>query len=216
MASQPYYTDEAVTLYLGDCREITEWLAADVLVTDPPYGIAYVTSYSGQFKGHKMAGDENEGLRDEMLSAWGARPAAVFGSHKQQPYGDPNPLPLIFDKGDVVGMGDLTWPWRPSYELVWIYGGPWVGRRGPAVLRYRVLPGNFTFRDHPTAKPVGLLEEIMQKSPPGVIADPFAGGGSTLEAARRQGRRAIGVEIDERYCELIARRMSQGVLDVAL
>lgn len=208
----PYYADESVTLYHGDCREVTEWLTADVLVTDPPYGIAYVTSYSGQFKGREMAGDENESLRDAALSAWGDRSAAVFGSHKQRPFGDPNPLPLIFDKGDVVGMGDLSWPWRPSYELAWIYGAGWSGKRGPAVLRYRVLPGNFTTRDHPTPKPVGLLEEIISKAPGGVVADPFAGGGSTLEAARRQGRQAVGVEIEERYCELIARRMSQGVL----
>jgi DNA modification methylase len=111
-----------------------------------------------------------------------------------------------------VGMGDLSWPWRPSYEMAWVYGTGWAGKRSPAVLRHRVLPGNFTARDHPTQKPVGLLEEIIRKAPPGVIADPFAGSGSTLLAARAQGRRSIGVELEERYCEVIARRLAQGDL----
>jgi hypothetical protein len=193
--SAPYFTDGRVTLYLGDCREVTDWLAADVLVTDPPYGIGYSTNWGGQFTGKPIAGDADESLRDSVLAMWGDRPAAVFASHKQRPYGEPNPLPLIFDKGDVVGMGNLSWPWRPSYELVWIYGTGWTGRRDPAVLRYRVLPGNFTAR-----------------APPGTIADPFAGSGSTLVAARNLGRQAIGVEIDERYCELAARRLAQADL----
>ena len=211
----PYWTDGQVTLYHADCREVTDWLAADVLVTDPPYGIGYSTNWGGQFTGKPIAGDGDESLRDSVLALWDNRPAAVFASHKQRPYGTPNPLPLIFDKGDVVGMGDLSWPWRPSYELIWIYGTGWAGRRDPAVLRYRVLPGNFTARDHATQKPVGLIEQIVAKAPPGVIADPFTGAGSTLVAARNLGRPAIGVEIDERYCEAAARRLSQMPLAMA-
>lgn len=208
----PYYADDLVTLWLGDCREVTGWLEADVLVTDPPYGIGYSTDFSGQFKGAQIAGDADETLRDEVLAAWGDRPAVVFASHKQRPYGKPHPMPLIFDKGDDIGMGDLSWPWRPSYELAWVYGKGWTGKRSGAVLRYRVLPGNFTHRDHPTQKPVGLFEDIITKAPPGIIADPFAGSGSTLVAARNLGRRAVGVEIDEAYAEKAARRLSQGVL----
>lgn len=209
----PYYETDGITLYHGDCLEITEWLAADVLVTDPPYGIGYATNKTGgQFTGSTIAGDSDTAARDAALAAWGDRPAAVFASYRCQPYGTPHPMPLIFDKGDVVGMGDLSWPWKPSYELCWVYGTGWAGDRTAAVLRHRVLPGNFTERLHPTQKPVALLEAIAAKAPPGTIADPFAGSGSTLLAARNLGRRAIGVEIEERYCEIIARRLAQGVL----
>jgi hypothetical protein len=214
MTLAPYYQDDAVTLYHGDCREVDEWRVADVLITDPPYGIAYATGWDSKAHGAgRVQGDESTEVRDAVMAAWGTRPAVVFASFRCKPYGSPHPMPLIFDKGDVVGMGDLSWPWRPSYEMAWVYGEGWAGTRGPAVLRHRVLPGNFTARDHPMQKPVSLMEDICQHAPPGVIADPTAGGGATLVAARNLGRKAVGVEVEERYCETIARRLSQRAFD---
>ena len=193
--TQPYYRDDKVTLYLGDCREVTEWLAADVLVTDPPYGIGYATGWDSKAFGNgQVAHDDTTEARDHVLSEWGAAPAIVFASFKCTPYGEPHPM--------------------PSYELAWVYGTGWVGPRSSAVLHHRVLPGNFTHRDHPTQKPVALLEDVIQHAPPGVIADPFAGSGSTLVAARNLGRHAIGVELEERYCEVIAKRLAQDCLDL--
>ena len=67
-------------------------------------------------------------------------------------------------------------------------------------------------RMHPTEKPVSLVAALLDKSPPGVVLDPFMGSGTTLRAAKDMGRKAIGIEIDERYCEIAANRMAQECL----
>lgn len=218
---KPYYQDEAVTLYHGDCLEITAWLDADVLVTDPPYGID--GHLSAGWKGRKPKGwhrvndkphwDTTLEVRNRALGLWGDKPAAVFASPKR--IDDPAPfreVPLVWDKQNI-GMGDVDFPWGPSYELIYVSGQGWAGRREGAVMRNGThSPQRVTEVGHPTPKPVGLMERLIAKSPLGVIADPFAGGGATLIAARNLNRQAIGVEIDERYCEIIANRLAQGVL----
>ena len=114
-------------------------------------------------------------------------------------------------------MGDLEFPWGTSYEVIWIFGSGWHGKRSSAVLSGRTIPtwnSGAAKRLHPHEKPDDLLCAIIAKAPSGLIADPCMGSGSTLVAAKAMGRAAIGVEIDERYCEIAARRLSQHVLDL--
>lgn len=212
--STPYYEDDRVTLYHGDCRELTNWLEADVLVTDPPYGVAYQSHKPAHERGFfdEIANDRDTSARDLALDAWGNRPALVFGSWKM-----PKPVGthtvLTWDKGDASGMGNLSVPWKPNTEEIYVLGGGFVGKRDGAVLRgHTVVTWASKGREHPNMKPVSLMSALIAKTV-GVVADPFAGSGSTLVAAKRLGRKAIGVEIDEAYCEVIANRLSQGVLD---
>lgn len=204
MSREPYYADDFVTLYHGDCREITEWLAADVLVTDPPYGMAYASGWQDR----AIANDHDTSTRDEALAAWGEKPGLVFGR-----WDCPKPhrarMALVWDKGDWPGMGDLKLPWGPSTEDIYVLGDGFVGKRSGSVVRSKRLTGS---TQHPNEKPVGLLAHLIGKCPGGVVADPFAGSGSTLCAAKLIGRKAIGVELEERYCEIAARRLAQDAL----
>jgi len=203
-----YYQDDFVTLYHGDCLEQTSWLDADVLVTDPPYGMAYV---SGRKKDASLAirGDESLNVRDDALNLWGSKPALVFGTWKQPRPANVRQL-IVWDKRGGAGFsGDLNMVWADITEEIYVLGDGWVGRRRPAIYSIPTLP-SANRPDHPTPKPVSLLEQLLDcVQPDAVIADPFAGSGSTLIAARNFGRKAIGVEYEEKYCELIAKRLSQ-------
>ena len=214
----PYYDDGLVTIYHGDCREVDAWdIAGGVMVTDPPYGMLYRSGMNGSFGECRVNGDESTDLRDFVLERWAPRPALVFGRWSVlRPAG--TRMVLVWEKGESVGMGDLTLPWRPNIEDVYVIGRGFVGRRDrSSVLRYPSHPGVSTAhgtRHHPTEKPVGLMSDLIQRCPPVAdIVDPFMGSGSTLRAAKNLGRGAVGVEIEERYCEIAARRLAQEVFD---
>ena len=216
---KPYFQDELVTLYHGDCLEHPElWMGADVLVTDPPYGMGYESNMNRLAKrgvpkvGRPVLGDADTTARDAVLEMWRGRPALVFGKWTVQRPASTR-MRLIWDKR-VHGMGDITLPWGPAEEEIYVLGSGFAGKRSGNVIQAQMLMSNDKDRpDHPTPKPVALMEALVSKCPPGTIADPFAGSGSTLVAARNLGRRAIGIEIEEKYCEITARRLSQQVFD---
>ena len=217
MTTAPYYQDEHVTLYHGDCLQLADvWTEADVLITDPPYGVSHspFVRRKGAQKWESIAGDTDLAARDAALTAWGDGPAIVFGKWTQpRPAG--TRARLIWDKRPCGFTGDLAMPWGATEEEIYVLGRGFTGKRRPNVISVPTLmSGDANRPDHPTPKPVGLMEHLISYSPPGVIADPFAGSGSTLVAARNLGRTAIGVELEERYCELIAQRLSQGALDL--
>ncbi len=213
-----YYSDEHVTLYHGDClTEHREWLDADVLVTDPPYGTQFSKeNASGGYgrrqnaglgpSGFVIANDGTTETRDAALALWGDRPALVFGSPRQA---DP-PIAvadrLVWDKKRPGMNGG---PWRYRHESIYVTAG-FVRASDASVSILTAFPDQTV---HMHAKPLALMTALVETAPPGVIADPFAGSCTTLVAASNLGRKAIGVEIDERYCELLAKRLGQGVLD---
>ena len=208
---KPYYQDDAVTIYHGDCREILSHVSADVLVTDPPYGCSATSGWGGKYDGFSIAGDGDASFRDAVLAMWGG-PAIVFGSPRvARPTAC---VVLIWSKGEHTGMGDLGFPWKPDFEEIYVIGSGFDGPRTSSVLRVNARTDSG--RGHPTEKPVELMGRLLSKCPPGVVLDPFAGSGTTLRAAKDLGRKAIGIEIEERYAEIAARRCSQEVLPLAV
>lgn len=201
---KPYYQDGLITIYHADNRTWQINGLADVLVTDPPYGMAYKSGWSER----SIANDHDTSVRDEVLRSWSG-PALVFGR-----WSVPRPANvrhvLIWDKGDWPGMGDLTLPWGPSTEEIYVIGTGFMGQRRGSIIRDPHRPQG---DDHPNAKPVALMARLLEACRPDwVVLDPFMGGGSTLVAAKVLGRKAIGIEIDEGWCEHAARRCSQETL----
>ena len=211
MKPEPYYDRDGITIYHGDCLEILPHLTADVVVTDPPYGIGYRSGHDGELA-REIAGDEDVRLRDFALGL--GLPTACFATWRCSPPSPPKGQ-LIWKK-NAGGMGDLTFPWKTDYEVCWIFGVGWSGHRGSSVLTASTVPtwnSGKAKRVHPHEKPVDLLQQIVAKAPPGTILDPFMGSGTTLVAAKLEGRKAIGIELEERYCEIAVKRLAQGVLD---
>lgn len=209
-----YYQDDYVTLYHGDSlKEHREWLAADVLVSDVPYGVDYNSGARRDTLARSIAGDKDTGARDDALSAFAGRPALIFGTWRiPRPIGTRQVL--VWDTKGALGMGAMDLPWKPAHQEVYVIGSGFSGKRTTDVLTYAPVQSmSRNGREHPHQKPVPLMRDLIAKCPPGVIADPFAGSGSTLVAAKNLGRKAIGVELEERYCEIIAKRCAQDVFD---
>ena len=215
-----YYQDDYITLYHGDCLEETEWLKADVLVPDPPYGMSYTDR-----QGVTIQGDDSLTARTECLNLWGNKPTLMFGTWKIARPQETKQV-IIWDKWGGGGtVGQTTSPWAYSHEEIYLLG-EWPktvaggrAREGgnPSKVSGVLRVANYNTQahekpDHPTPKPVALMEQLLAKTE-GAIADPFAGSGATLLAAKNLGRKAIGVELEEKYCEIIAKRLSQNTFD---
>lgn len=220
---EPYYRDDHVTLYLGDCRDITDWLTADILVTDPPYGRGWkqgrlAPKHCADDSHAGIANDHNADARDAALTAWGTdRPALMFGDLMLPPPAGCK-LVGIYRKPADAGVRGAIGGYRRDAEAFYLIG-PWragLGGRSSVIATSAPQQGSrsgVTGRTgHPHTKALDVMEQLIEACPPGVIADPFAGSGSTLVAARNLGRHAIGIELEERYCEIAARRLSEAVL----
>ena len=218
----PYYQDDLVVIYHGDCRELLPSIEADVIVTDPPYGIdwgLHGKGRKGKMRGSRLhsgiVGDKDTSMRDAVLDWWGDRPAVVFGTWRAEKPAHTYQA-LIYQKTFDTGIVGATTGYRNDWEMVFLTGR-WPVRNAAwsGVLRSAVAlnsRGGIQDIGHPHAKPLDVMVPLIQRCPPGTILDPFMGSGTTLVAAKSLNRHAIGIEIEERYCEMAARRCSQGVL----
>lgn len=241
---RPYYEQDGVTIYHGDCRELLPALTADVVVTDPPYGETQL-AWDARVPGWAV------GLNAPQLWCFGSL-RFFFASHGQLvEAGWAFAQEVIWEKQNGSGFSADRFRRVHEYALHY-YKGAWSSlyvapqttpdaqarsvRRGARSAHWHGASGasNYVSQEggprlmrsvlrvrschhaavHPTQKPTALLEPLIAYSCPagGRVLDPFCGSGSTLVAARGSGRRAIGIEIDERYCEIAAKRLAQGVL----
>ena len=209
LKATPYYSDDFVTIYHGDCKEILPGLLFDVVITDPPYGLEGTKSPKGYGrKQQTISGDMTNDLVGWIVDfcSMSKTPIATFADALTPPFGNPR-RQLIWDK-QMMGLSGTNLPWLFSHEVCWIYGDGWDGRKRGTVLRYTRLQNP----KHPTQKPIELMRDLVGCATQGTILDPFMGSGSTLRAAKDLGRKAIGIEIDEQYCEIAVKRLAQEVL----
>jgi DNA modification methylase len=195
----PYYQDDAVTLYHGDCREILPLIQADAIVTDPPYGIG--------FRGNEWDAEIPDWLRLARNSA----PIVAFTTAPLTLWDYPRPdwvlcwaRPASNSRSKLAGF---SW-WSP----ILVYGTPIFAI--DFISLHAIQHSAPSDNHHPTPKPDSLMLWLVKgcSSESDTILDPFAGSGTTLRAAKDLGRKAIGIEIEEKYCEIAARRCAQEVL----
>jgi len=207
---KPYYERDGITIYHGDCREILPSLSADVVVTDPPYGIGGLWSKSemiGRNGASKLWGkgekwDDAPPDKATIDAVVASAPSACVwgGNYFHLP---PSRQWLVWDKVQKFSASDAELAWTNWPGTVRVY----------RLSRVEAYGANAEgVKQHPTEKPIGLMRWCLGMAPAGTILDPFMGSGTTLRAAKDLGRKAIGIEIEERYCEIAAKRLAQGVL----
>ena len=219
---KPYYEHAGITIYHGDCLEIVPTLGCAVasVITDPPYAIPTIVAQNRETVrnvGDLSLVEATFRLVFKELSRVANR-MFVFCDGVSYPvvfraaYGNWSTALLIWDKGRI-GMGR---EFRKSHELImhgWRQDTPifadGIGR--PDVLHSDPVGDD---REHPAEKPVKLIEQLLPVCGD-IILDPFMGSGTTLVAAKNLGRKAIGIEIEERYCEIAAKRLAQEVMAFA-
>jgi site-specific DNA-methyltransferase (adenine-specific) len=206
----PYYQDDWATIYHGDCREILPGLPdVDLVLTDPPYGIEFRSNYR-QVRHERITGDGELPVDLVWLAMSKATRAAYFFCRWDQLVQMPPPKSVLAWVKNNWSMGDLQHEHGRQWEACCFY--PLAGhefiKRIPDVIHAKRTGNDL----HPTEKPVDVLQEILAANVGTTILDPFMGSGTSLVAAKNLGRKSIGIEIEERYCEIAAQRLSQEVL----
>jgi len=202
-----YYEHAGVTIYHGDCREVLPTLPrVDAVITDPPYGINRdgsepSTSRHNGRKAYEFLGWDNHRVNPDLLREIlrFCPTAIIWGGNYFADVLPPTQRWLVWDKAQRIAQSDGELAWTSMQGALRIYD----------LNRVALLTDG---AQHPTQKPVELMQWCIGFFPSArTILDPFMGAGSTLVAAKQLGRRAIGIEIEEEYCEIAAGRLAQDV-----
>jgi site-specific DNA-methyltransferase (adenine-specific) len=203
----PYYEHAGIVIYHGDCREILPTLPkCDLVCTDPPYGSGYASNPivgKGKTQSNHAAQDWDDSPVDCISAVLEAGKEAIIWGGNYYAL-KPSRCWLTWYKPDAP-------PSMAQVELAW------VSRDGNAKhLAWSIAATNGERVGHPTQKPEAVMRwAISQFQDAQTILDPFMGSGTTLVAAKNLGRKAIGIEIEEKYCEIAAKRLAQEVFDFA-
>lgn len=236
---EPYYSDDAVTIYHGDCRAVLPGLGwTDSVITDPPYGTGYYPTDSDAFTAEMLT--KFVGMGPTAVFGWPERLVAYCVEARLVPdewvtwwptnaaIKTPPSRRLAAESecvayfGDTAGFGLLTQPRTAKMQATYIgpnargtsLGQPDTRRLGDVWTSSAPGIGAHSHqRQHPNEKPVAVLSRLVQATGAAAVLDPFMGSGTTLRAAKDLGCSAVGIEIEERFCEIAAKRMAQGVLD---
>ena len=199
---------DGVTLYLGDCLEILATLPKhDALVTDPPYGMAYISNHR-TIRHRGIHGDGDNKLLWSAIDYGAQHSKYVFCRWDNLASIAPPKSCITWVKNNW-SMGDLSHEHGRQTELILFYPGPehmFPGNR-PADVIYAARTQNIY---HPTEKPIDLMEKIISWTAGGII-DPFMGSGTTGVAAVKMGRKFTGIEISEKYFDIACKRIEQAL-----
>lgn len=209
---KPYYEEDGITIYHGDCRQILPQLeVAEVIITDPvwpncPEGL--------------LIGADCPCLL--FMEFWTAIKTPIRAVFVMRHDSDPrmlNPVDLPYARSVQLPyvIPGYIGRWLGGDETAYCFGSPIPSREGQKVIPGRapaVQPGGRKANGHPCSRAIEHFEFLVRwwSEPHETIIDPFAGSGTTLRAAKDLGRKAIGIEIEEKYCEIAARRLAQKVL----
>ncbi len=207
--TKAYYQDDAVTLYLGDCHEILPDLPqVDLVLTDPPYGIGI---------------DYGNGCTDDLPTFVRSVSFVVGLGVKTVIF---VPVSRLFDlpvrpewlgvwRKNWTGLALRSYPIYPHWEALAFYHlkGDYAGNKGHRSDVFDAASIRPDHKGHPTPKPLSLISELIIFLHGQLILDPFLGSGTTAVAAKKLGRKCIGIEIEEKYLEIAANRCRQSVMD---
>lgn len=233
----PYYQDEWVTIYHGDCREILPAIEiVDTVFTSPPYnrgdmsgGLANLNGGYASYDDQLPVAEYEEWQRATLTALWGklSITGAIFYNHRPRIQDGVVWLPLALNPGlplrqiiiwdRVIGANWSPSHFMPIHEWVMLFARPDFALHDRAASHagdvWRIpVEGQFRRPEHPAPFPVELPRRALAAIPSGLVLDPFMGTGTTLRAAKDCGHRAIGIEIDESYCEIAVQRCAQEVL----